>query len=302
MKIPITPILEITSKTFQKSNIQLFIKREDLNHSAIQGNKLRKLKYNILQAKSEGKKTLLTFGGAFSNHIYATAAAGTAFGFKTIGVIRGEKIEPLNATLQYAKQQGMQLHFISREKYRDKENPEFIQSLKNKFGDFYYIPEGGTNDLAIQGCKELGKEIHQQVELDFCCIPVGTGGTITGVIQGLPKVQVLGFSSLKGNFLEKEIKNLLPKNGIQYQNWKVINQYHFGGYAKFNPKLIDFINHFKHVYKIQLEPIYTAKMMFGIFQLIEQDYFPKDSKIVAIHTGGLQGVKGFNQRFGNLLT
>ncbi len=299
----LTPIQKIESFVLKEKNIHLFIKREDLNHPTIQGNKFRKLKYNLAQAKADGKKTLLTFGGAFSNHIYATAAAGTAFGFSTIGIIRGEKPKNPNPTLLFAEKNGMQLHFISRSEYKEKQEPTFISQLKELFGDFYLIPEGGTNDLAIKGCEEIPAEVlEQKLGPDYYTLPVGTGGTITGIISGLAKKnsnsKIIGFPSLKGDFLKGEIEALLKS---PHTNWKLQTDYHFGGYAKHKPELISFINEFKELHNIPLDPIYTGKMMFGIFDLIKKGFFPRDSTILAIHTGGLQGIEGFNNRFGNIL-
>ena len=304
MNIP-SPIQEIKDTRLKKSQLRLFIKREDLIHPTISGNKWRKLKYNLQQAKAQKHTTLLTFGGAFSNHIYAVAAAGKVFNFQTIGIIRGERMNPLNPTLQFALDQGMELAFVSRTEYRQKMDPSYLQSLHKKWGTFYPIPEGGTNVYALQGCAEIAEEISQQMSPspDYICTCCGTGGTMSGIIQGTDRSShILGFAALKGNFLSKEIANLLAMNKVvSATNWSIINDYHFGGYAKFNSILIDFINQFKQQHQIPLDPIYTGKMMYGIFDLIEQGYFPDGSTIVGIHTGGLQGIVGFNQRFGNLI-
>lgn len=297
-----TPLQNIENQLTKEKKVQLYIKREDLNHPTIQGNKYRKLKYNLAKAKAENYKTILTFGGAFSNHIYAVAAAGKAFDFQTIGVIRGERIEPLNPTLQFAEANGMQLYFVTRSAYRNKYQLEFINHLKSKFGDFFLVPEGGSNELAVKGCAEIIDEIN--INYDYICSAVGTGGTLAGLIVGANnRGKVLGFPALKGgNFLEKDIQSLLGESTQNYNNWQLITDYHFKGYAKFSTELIDFINDFNRQFNIQLEPIYTGKMLFGIFDLIKKDFFEKGSTIVAIHTGGLQGIEGFNQRFGNLIS
>lgn len=304
MTIP-SPVQEIKDARLEKTQLRLFLKREDLIHPTISGNKWRKLKYNLQQAKAQNHTTLLTFGGAFSNHIYAVAAAGKVFGFQTIGIIRGERISPLNPTLQFVEDQGMQLAFVSRTAYKQKNQPAYLQSLQEEWGIFYPIPEGGTNEYALKGCSEIIAEISQQITSlpHYICTSCGTGGTMAGIIQGIKKpTQVLGVAALKGNFLNQEVTRILIENKVNLDvSWSIINDYHFGGYAKFTPDLIDFINHFKQQHKIPLDPIYTGKMMYGIFDLIEQGYFPKGSVIVAIHTGGLQGIVGFNQRFGNLL-
>ncbi len=271
--------------------IELEIKREDEIHSIISGNKYRKLKYNLIAAKNEEKNVLLTFGGAFSNHIAATASVGKAFGFKTIGIIRGEELKDKiegNSTLSYAKQCGMTFKFISRTDFKKKGDSYFIETLKNEFGDFYLIPEGGTNALAIKGCEEILTEGDS--DFNYVCAPVGTGGTLAGLINcSKPSQQVLGFSALKGDFLKQDISKFAIKN-----NWELITDYHFGGYAKINSELITFINQFKKQNNIQLDPVYTGKMMFGIFDLIKKGFFPKGSKILAIHTGGIQGIQGMN--------
>ena len=271
----------------------VFIKPEYLNHPYVSGNKLRKLKYNLIEAKQRHKTTLLTFGGAFSNHIAAVAYAGQEQGFQTIGVIRGEELQnlkPLNATLSFAKSCGMQFKFITREAFRTKTSKGFIKALEEEFGDFFLIPEGGTNALAIRGCGEILEEVD--ASFDYICCPVGTGGTISGLINASQSNQkIIGFPALKGDFLREEISKFVTKT-----NWELISEYHFGGYAKLNDDLIHFINQFKIRYKVPLDPIYTGKMMYGIYDLIAKGYFEKGSKILAIHTGGLQGIEGMNAK------
>ncbi|RBN50495.1 1-aminocyclopropane-1-carboxylate deaminase/D-cysteine desulfhydrase [Flavobacterium psychrolimnae] len=271
--------------------ISVQIKREDLIHPFVSGNKFRKLKYNLLQAKTENYETLLTFGGAFSNHIAAVAFAGKEKGFKTIGIIRGDELGSKiaeNPTLSFAQNCGMQLEFISREEYRLKSESSFLENLKVKFGSFYHIPEGGTNALAIKGCQEILTE--DDAEFDYICCSIGTGGTISGIINSvLPHQKVLGFPALKGDFLKEEIHNF-----TQNENWEVITEYHFGGYGKVNEALIGFINQFYTENQIPLDPIYTGKMVFGVIDLIKKNYFPAKSKILLIHTGGIQGIQGMN--------
>lgn len=271
--------------------ISLTIKREDLIHPFVSGNKFRKLKYNLLQAKAENKKTLLTFGGAFSNHIAAVAYAGKEQGFKTIGIIRGDelldKIEE-NPTLKFAQENGMEFEFVSREEYRLKSEASFIEKMKNKFGDFYLVPEGGTNQLAVKGCEEILTD--EDAVYNCVCCAVGTGGTISGLINSaLPNQKILGFPALKGGFLKDEIRIFAKKD-----NWNLISDYHFGGYGKINLELIEFINAFFEKTKVPLDPIYTGKMVFGVIDLISKNYFPAHSKILLIHTGGLQGIDGMN--------
>jgi len=272
-------------------NFSLFIRREDLIHPFISGNKFRKLKYNLVQAKAENHHTLLTFGGAFSNHIAATAFAGKEYGFKTIGIIRGDELESkilINPTLKFAQECGMQFKFVTREEYRHKTEADFIENLKHEFGDFYYVPEGGTNEFAVQGCEEILTQDDSQY--DFVCSAVGTGGTISGIINSsFPHQKVLGFPALKGDFLNNEIRKFVHK-----ENWELITDYHFGGYGKVNPELIAFVNQFYAENQVPLDPIYTGKMVFGVIDLISTNYFPENSKILLIHTGGLQGISGMN--------
>lgn len=275
------------------SNITLHVRREDLIHPHISGNKYRKLKYNILEAKANKLNTLLTFGGAYSNHIAAVAYAGKENGLATIGIIRGEELSgkvDTNPTLTFAQSCGMQLHFVTRENYKLKSSELFIEDLRSQFGSFYFVPEGGTNVLAIKGCEEILNE--GDAKYDFICCAVGTGGTISGIINSSENHQkVLGFSALKGDFLKNDISNF-----VQKKNWELITDYHFGGYAKINTDLVAFINQFKAANDIPLDPIYTGKMMYGIFEMIESGFFPEGSKILAIHTGGLQGIEGMNSQ------
>jgi 1-aminocyclopropane-1-carboxylate deaminase len=274
-------------------DVELTIKREDKIHADISGNKYRKLKYNLISAKENDFDTLLTFGGAFSNHIAATASAGAEFGFKTIGIIRGNELKDKildNPTLKFAQKCGMKFKFVTRELYRNKTDSKFLNDLKKEFGNIYFLPEGGTNELAIKGCEEILTDIDDQY--NFVCVAVGTGGTISGLINSSGTHQrILGFPALKGDFLSKEISLLSSKD-----NWSLIPEYHFGGYGKINSALITFINQFKQETKIPLDPIYTGKMLFGIVDLIKKGYFLKGSKILVIHTGGLQGIKGMNMK------
>ena len=276
-----------------KLNDRLFLKPEYLNHEFVSGNKWRKLKYNLLKAKDEGQTTLLSFGGAYSNHIAALASAGKAYNFKTIGVIRGEELESNfenNPTLKYAKSCGMTFKFVSRDDYKKKEELNFINDLKGQFGKFMLIPEGGTNTLAVKGCEEIFNP--KDVMFDYVCCCVGTGGTISGLINSSWSHQkILGFPALKGTFLNKDISKFAKRN-----NWELIEDYHFGGYAKINEELIHFMNNFKLQYGIQLDPIYTAKMIFGVNELIGKGFFEEKAKILLIHSGGLQGISGMNDK------
>lgn len=278
--------------SLENSTIELWIKREDLNHPFISGNKYRKVKYNIEAAKAQDLDTLLTFGGAYSNHIAAVAYAGKEYGFKTIGVIRGDELQnkvQTNPTLDFAESCGMQFKFVTREHYRHKTSESFIENLKTEFGSFYLLPEGGTNKHAIKGCEEILTK--DDTQFNYICSAVGTGGTISGLINSTENHQtVIGFPALKGDFLKHEIKKWTNNT-----NWELNTNYHFGGYAKINSELVEFINMFKLDFGIPLDPVYTGKMLFGIFDMIKKEKFKKGSKILAIHTGGLQGIVGMNQ-------
>lgn len=282
----------------EEKEVELSIKRLDLIHDLVPGNKFFKLKYNLEKATKENKNTLLTFGGAFSNHIHAVANAAHSMGLNAIGVIRGEETFPLNPTLSDAKAKGMRLHYISRSQYREKTEEYFIQELHQLFGDFYLIPEGGTNQEAIQGTQEILQkedEVYSHIALS-----IGTGGTFLGILQACQIQQkALGFSSLKGNFIQKEIEELSEKYSIRKpKDYQIFTEYHFGGYAKYDQSLIEFIWWFYENFGIVLDPVYTGKMFFGLWQLIKKGYFPKGSKVLAIHTGGIQGNRGFTFQTG----
>lgn len=289
---------QIHLPVLKEKNVELWIKREDLIHEFVSGNKFRKLKYNGKEAKKQGKSILLTFGGAYSNHIVATAVAGKMLGLKTIGVIRGDELKDnlnnvlqKNNSLRIAHQNGMMFEFITRADYRKKTTQAFIKTLQDTFGDFYLVPEGGTNSLAVKGCEEILTPNDKY--FNYICTAVGTGGTIAGLINTAQKQQqVIGFPALKGNFLTSDIENIITGN----KNWHLDNEYHFGGYAKYNQELIRFINNFKKQTSIPLDPIYTGKMMFGILDSIKRGKIRTNSKVVAIHTGGLQGIDGINKK------
>lgn len=299
------PLVEIVEPFIRQKKSKLFILREDLIHPEISGNKWRKLKYNIEEAKRLNKTIILTFGGAYSNHIAATAAAGRAFGFNTIGIIRGEETLPLNPTLQLAKDNGMTFKYVSREAYRNKSSTDFIIDLKKEFGDFYLVPEGGSNAFAVKGCTEILKNVD--VDFDVACSACGTGGTLAGIIASTDK-QVLGFPALKGgDFLKEDIEKLLKDYSNQFgvvvknTNWDLITDYHFGGYAKVKPALIEFVQRFKQQHNIPLDLIYTGKMLLGIYDILQNTNQLDGKTIVAVHTGGLQGNKGFEERLGVVL-
>lgn len=294
-------------------NQQLSVLRLDIVHPDIQGNKYFKLKYNIEDALDQKKETLLSFGGEYSNHLHALSIAGKVHKMKTIGIIRGEKPLKLNPSLQFCYDNGMKLFFTSRTNFRTLrklvqetktvEVEHFIETIVTNFDkkNTFIIPEGGTNALALKGTQEILDLTSN--DYDFVCTSIGTAGTIAGVIASANKnTQVLGFPSLKGNFFEKDIQTLLSKISTQtYPNWSLQSSYHFGSFATFNEELIAFNNKFYADYSIPLDTIYTGKMFFGIFDLINQGFFKPTDKILAIHTGGIQGIKSFNEKNDNIL-
>lgn len=274
------------------SGLQLFLKREDKIHNIISGNKYRKLKFNLINAKELGFKGLLTFGGAYSNHIPAVAYAAKKNGFKSLGFIRGEEIVNKyleNPTLKYSHDLGMKFKFLSRSNYKLKTNEYFLRKLKKKFKDYYLIPEGGTNALGVLGCQEILNDSDK--EFDYICCSVGTGGTICGLINSSNENQkIIGFSSINKNYLLNDITKFVTN-----ENWMLIDDFSFGGYGKVNNELIEFMNNFRLKYGILLDPIYTSKLVYGVLNLITNNFFKPNSKILMIHTGGHQGIFPMNK-------
>ena len=274
------------------SGLQLFLKREDKIHNIISGNKYRKLKFNLINAKELGFKGLLTFGGAYSNHIPAVAYAAKKNGFKSLGFIRGEEIVNNyleNPTLKYSHDLGMKFKFLSRSNYKLKTNEYFLRKLKKKFKDYYLIPEGGTNALGVLGCQEILNDNDK--EFDYICCSVGTGGTICGLINSSNENQkIIGFSSINKNYLLNDITKFVTN-----ENWMLVDDFSFGGYGKVNNELIEFMNNFRLKYGILLDPIYTSKLVYGVLNLITNNFFKPNSKILMIHTGGHQGILPMNK-------
>ncbi|MQA83683.1 MAG: pyridoxal-phosphate dependent enzyme [Streptosporangiales bacterium] len=285
LRLP-SPVVELRDDRLARRGVRLLLKRDDLIHPELPGNKWRKLKYNLAAAADQGHDTLLTFGGAYSNHIRAAAAAGFYFGFATIGVIRGEEHLPLNPSLSCAARRGMRLTYLDRTTYRTKHTSEVVGRLRREFGDFYLLPEGGSNELAVRGCAELPAEIDEP--FDVICCPVGTGGTLAGLAAGLrPGQRALGFAALKGGeFLATEVERLQQRSlGASSGNWGIEHGFHFGGYAKKKPELEGFVAEFAERHGITLDWVYAAKMMFGIFAFAERGAFEPGSRIVAVVTG-----------------
>lgn len=293
--LPPSPLSAVHLPIFVEKRLQVWMKRDDLLHPEISGNKWRKMKYNLIEARQQGFTRLITFGGAYSNHLYATAAAGKVFGFQTLGIVRGDELHSESSkTLAFCAACGMELHFVSRTAYRDK--PQVLTAIQQEnpvWQEAYFVPEGGSNALAIKGVMELTAEIYTELQPDFICTAVGTGGTLAGLWAGAAApTQVLGFLALKGALgLQDEVAKLLQNTGIQPQASMALRPDFCGkGYGKYDQELIDFIHFFEQNNPaIRLEQVYTGKMMQGIASLAAQDFFPEQSTIVAIHTGGLQG-------------
>jgi 1-aminocyclopropane-1-carboxylate deaminase len=287
-------VIEFHDEITERAGIRLLIRREDLNHKYISGNKWWKLKYNLAEAREKGHHSILTFGGAFSNHIFSTAAAANELGFKSIGIIRGEEILPLNNTLDFASRSGMKLHFLSREQYRAKTDENFVEKLRDSLGDFYLIPEGGTNNLAVRGCQELASDKLSRNNFDYLILPVGTGGTIAGLICGFKGQKIIsGISVLKnGEFLVDEVSTLVKNySGTSYGNWNILTSYDHGGYAKVNDSLNRFIATMKEKHNLPLDHVYTGKTMWAVLKEAETGAFARGSTVMVLHTGGLQGAK-----------
>jgi 1-aminocyclopropane-1-carboxylate deaminase len=277
-----TPLIEIFDDLFVENDVKVFVKRDDLTHEHVSGNKFRKLKYNLLEAKNMGFKKILTFGGAFSNHIAAVAEAGFLFGFDTLGLIRGDELNAESSpTLKFATQKGMKFEFVSREAYRNKADLTSVFS-----NEYFVIPEGGSNYLALKGVAEL---LEEQLYPDYICTAVGTGGTMAGLLSNVKyEGEVLGFTVLKnGDFLKDEVSFFLEKDFPE--NAELETRFHFGGYAKYNDELLSFIKTFESKHDFLLDQVYTGKMFFGVYQKIKEGFFKKGTRIVLLHTGGLQG-------------
>lgn len=283
MPSPVEPLADVR---LREAGVDVWLKRDDLIHADVPGNKWRKLKHNLAEAARTGQGTLLTFGGAYSNHIRATAAAGRYCGFSTIGIIRGEEHLPLNPSLSLAVEDGMRLSYMSREDYRHKNDPELIAGLRRQFGDFYLLPEGGSNDLGVRGCEEIPAEIA--MNFDTICCACGTGATLAGIAAGLNERQrAVGFSALKGGeFLERDVAEMQQAAfGGRSGNWCIEHGFHFGGFARRSTELDMFIADFAARHCITLDWVYVAKMMFGIYVLVERGVFRPGSRVIAVITG-----------------
>lgn len=288
----------ISHPMFTRHKISVQVKRDDQIDKVISGNKWRKLKYNLLHAKAINAKGIITFGGSFSNHIHACALACKQQQLSAIGIIRGEEDNQDNYTLAWAKHWGMQLSFVDRKTYRLRNEKSYLQHLQQQYPDYLIVPEGGSNALALIGMAEVIDELNQQSEFDTLLSPVGSGGTLAGLISAdKNQHKILGISVLKQDgYLVKQVNDLLPEHAKAHTNWQLMSQYHGGGYAKFSSQDAQRIRSFSAVVGIDFEPVYSGKMILALLDLMSTGYFPAHHRIVLLHTGGLQGLAGMFER------
>ncbi|MDX2369728.1 MAG: pyridoxal-phosphate dependent enzyme [Colwellia sp.] len=283
---------------FIKHKVHVEIKRDDIIHPIISGNKWRKLKYNLQQVKrTKNINGVLSFGGCYSNHIHALAFACFEQNIPCIGIIRGEEAYADNFTLSWAKHWGMKLYFVDRKTYRRRHDSDYLTELQQQFSHYFIVPEGGSNKLAIEGVSEIITELVQQTEFDTLITPVGSGGTLAGLIAGdaLNGIthKILGIAVLKNaEYLEGEIKSLLATAAETHSKWQLLTKFHRGGYAKFSPSDVTRILEFSQITGVDFEPVYSGKMILAFLDLLEQDYFSNNERIVLLHTGGMQGLGG----------
>ena len=288
----LSPVQQIKNDLFKKQGLKVFIKRDDLIHPIISGNKWRKLKYILKKARADNKTHLVTFGGAYSNHLLATAAAAAEFGFTSTGIVRGEQVD--NDTLFLCRLHGMKLLFTDRETYRDK--PGFFKRYFINDPDAFFIDEGGASPEGARGCSELIDELPGEYDHIFCAC--GTGTTAAGIINGITshklKTEFHAIPVFKnGDFIEQEISSLL----IAPVSYHLHTDYHFGGYGKVDIRLVEFIKKFVALTGIVIEPVYTGKMLYALYDLASNNYFKPGSCILAIHSGGIWGLLGMKDKF-----
>lgn len=287
-----SPVQSINDPLFDEKGLEVFIKRDDLIHPLISGNKWRKLKYTLIKARNECKNHLVTFGGAFSNHLLATSATAAQFGFQSTGFVRGEEVT--NDMLFLCRLHGMELIFTDRERYRHKQ--ALFDELFGHDPNAFFVDEGGASEEGVKGCEELVAELKENYDHILCAC--GTGTTAAGIIRGLSEHQVNttlhAIPVLRnGHFIGDEIKHHLKQDA----NFELHTEYHFGGYAKTTPELINFIKHFVAATGILIDPVYTGKMLFALYNLARKDFFKSGQRILAIHTGGVWGLMGMKDKF-----
>ncbi len=290
----------------EKTNLNIFVKRDDLIHSDISGNKFRKLKCNLKYAFDSGYKELIAFGGAFSNLLYTLSVISKEMNVAATFYIRGDGFDPNNPTLRFIKSNGVKMIFMSRTAFKNIRNREYLDTLQKQHPSSYIIPEGGSNSLAIPGSGEIIDEIILQLgrNPDYILMDLGTGGTFAGVLNNVPdQTNLLGIAAIKGVDWNSTLTDIFEgeMGFLKKKNWSINEDYHFGGFAKYNNKLIDFINQYRSKYGIPLDPIYTGKLVYALDDLVKKNYFKNNSTIVWVHGGGLQGIQGFNYLHGNAI-
>lgn len=304
LQVPISPLQQIFSQAIEDQKLEVYIKRDDLLGSPFQGNKFRKLKYNLDKAMEGGYREIVSFGGAYSNHLHALSCVPGLTGLRVTCYVRGEVDDPGNPTLHFARAQGVQLKPLSRSVYQNRFREDFQYALMKAHPDGYLVPEGGTNRLALRGVAECALEIIEQLGRPpaYCLVPVGSGGTMAGLVKGFGNAcRVIGIPAFKGDEavreVEERIRNFLGKG---YVNWDLLKEFGHGGFAKMTTALFDHIVHFYQRTGILVDPVYTARMTFAFDLMMDTGYFGAGSSIVLIHSGGLQGWAGFRQRFGKM--
>ncbi|NVK41968.1 MAG: pyridoxal-phosphate dependent enzyme [Oceanospirillaceae bacterium] len=284
-------------RLYRRAGIEVSLLRLDELHPQVSGNKLFKLSYNLAAAVAAGHRRVLSFGGAFSNHLHALAYAGRALGLETIGVVRGEPAYADNPTLRDASEWGMHLHFVDRQAYRHKTSEQFLTALRARFGDFFLIGEGGRGELALKGCGQILECLGPDVlaRTDLIGLAVGTGSTLAGLISARPgHCRLLGFPVLKGaEFLYSDVRDQLQQAGVSDPGgWRLCLDAHEGGYGRVSPQLAAFVPSFERETGILLDPVYTGKMLLGFNRLVAAGGVPAGTAVVLVHTGGMQGVRG----------
>lgn len=286
-----------------KHNVKLFVKRDDLIDPEVSGNKWRKLKFSLLQMEELGKNGILTFGGAYSNHLVATASAANKAGVRSVGIVRGNELKPdSNDTLKRCAELGMELVFVSREEYAGKNDPDYLATLKTVHNDLYLVPEGGSNYYGMIGCQEIVREIDEEFDVVF--VAQGTTTTSCGILSALQDQSLYAVPVLKGFDSKSEMRALFSKAGFDpdyqkelFEKCKILDDFHFGGYGKYTQELLEFIRVIFKETGLKLDPVYTGKAFFALVDMVQRGEL--DGKtVVFIHTGGLQGVKGIEKRAG----
>lgn len=290
----------------KSSNYNIYVKRDDLIHHDISGNKFRKLKYNLKYAFENGYEKIISFGGAFSNLLYTLSAISKEMSIPATFYIRGDGYDDKNPTLNFISKNGVEMIFLNRTEFKKIRTKEYLSNLSEKNPSAYIIPEGGSNNLAIPGSGEIVAEIEKELgyEPDYIIMDLGTGGTFAGVLKKVSsKTELIGIAAIKGIDWKKTLSDIFDGDTtfIDRQNWNILEDYHFGGFAKFNTELVEFINDYKSKYGIPLDPIYTGKLVYAVHDLIDKGHFKENSTIVWVHGGGLQGIAGFNYLNNNII-